>query len=581
MAGWMTRGMQVLLLATVAMTARAETAWQFDLTPAAIKPEIEAAVKPWRASDDKRGKQPLHRDEEIAVDAVAAIFEALKAMGYYDPQVQLRRDERRWHLHVAAGEPVRVHELKLEWLGEVGGDQRFQPPVFPMAEGDILHQGHYEDFKQQVADRALERGYFDGRWLRHDIAIDLQQRRADIDLSYDSGPRYRFGEVRFLDLAGHPLTGLDARWLESLTPFKPDDYISSRKLFQFQKNLLASRYFADVRVTLKRDEADGLVVPVEVRADNRDPNKMSIGLGYATDVGPRVTLEWQRHLLNSDGHGIEASTELSRVRQQGELKYSIPWTNPVEDTLQFVLGLQRDDIDDTITHQVVVGAQRVIQPARGWQITYGVRVSDERFERDSGEHGDQLLLVPGVSFTRLTSRGGLDPRSGLRQTYQIEGTHPALFSDAEYILLRAGLRWLDTFADRHMLLARLDAGAILSPDFDEVPPTVRFYAGGDNSVRGYDYRSLSPHNAAGDSVGGQYLAAGSLEYNWRWRPTWRPAVFIDAGNSFNTHWQPLELGAGVGLRWISPVGPVRLDIASAISEPGKPLRLHLTLGSPL
>lgn len=581
MTGWMTRGLLALALLLAAQLARAETAWRFELAPESLKPEVEAAVQPWRATDPKQDQRPLHSDEEIAVDAVAAVFETLKAAGYYDPLVRLRRDQGRWLLHVEAGEPVRVRALKLDWQGDIGEDERFRPPAFPMAVGDILHQGHYEDFKQQVADQALERGYFDGRWITHDIALDLQQRQANITLRYDSGQRYHFGEIRFLDLKGQPLTGLDSRWLDSLTPFRPGDAISSRKLFQFQKNLLESRYFADVRVTLQRDQAEGLVIPVEVRADNRKPNKMSVGLGYATDVGPRLTLEWQRHLLNTRGHGIEASTELSTVRQQGELKYRIPWTHPVEDTLQFVLGAQQDDIDNTITRQLAVAVQRVIMPARGWQVTYGVRVSDERFERDNGEQGAQLLLVPGISFTRVDSRGGLDPSHGFRQFYQLEGTHPALLSDAEYVLMRTGLRWLDTFADRHMLLARVDAGAIFSPDFDQVPPSVRFYAGGDNSVRGYDYRSLSPRDSTGETVGGQYLAAGSLEYNWRWRPTWRPAVFIDAGNAFNTRWQPLEIGAGVGLRWISPVGPVRLDIASALTEPGKPLRLHITLGSPL
>ncbi|MEL0027734.1 MAG: autotransporter assembly complex family protein, partial [Perlucidibaca sp.] len=516
-----------------AVSAQAETSWRIDAAPDTLKPELEATIKPWRATDDQHDDRPVHSDEDIAVDAVAAVFETLKAAGYYDPQVRLRREPKRWTLHVEAGEPVRVGKLVQVWQGDIGDDERFRPPAFPMAEGDILHQGRYEDFKQQVADQAQERGYFDAHWVEHDIAIDLKAHKADITLRYDSGRRYRFGEVRFLDVAGRPLTGLDAHWLETLTPFKPGDFVSSRKLLQFQKSLLESRYFTDVRVSLQRDQADGLVLPVEVRADNRQPNKMSVGLGYATDVGPRLTLEWQRHLLNARGHGMEASSELSAVRQQGEIKYRIPLTHPVEDTLQFVLGAQRDDIDDTITRQVAVAIQRVVQPLRGWQTTYGVRVSDERYERDSGEHGAQLLVVPGVSFTRLSSRGGLDPTSGMRQFYQIEGTHPALLSDAEYVLVRTGLRWLETFAGRHMVLARVDAGAIFSPDFDEVPPSVRFYAGGDNSVRGYDYRSLSPRDSTGETVGGQYLAAGSLEYNWRWLPTWRPAVLIDAGNAFN------------------------------------------------
>ena len=133
-----------------------------------------------------------------------------------------------------------------------------------------------------------------------------------------------------------------------------------------------------------------------------------------------------------------------------------------------------------------------------------------------------------------------------------------------------------------MLLLRADAGAIFSPEFDRVPPSVRFYAGGDNSVRGFDFRSISPRNDEGDTVGGQYLLTGSVEYNWRWRPTWRPAIFVDAGSAFtDTNDVSPAIGVGIGMRWISPVGPVRFDIANGISEPDKPFRIHLTLGAAL
>lgn len=579
----MMKRLLAMLLVLATGESLAADGWRFQLSPDNLRADVEAAVRPWRPVEAPRGEpQPPSRpDAEVVADATAAVRETLKAVGYYEARIDLRREQGDWLLRVDAGEPVRLRSLKLDWLGDMEDDRRFKAPDFPLAIGDVLHQGRYDEFKQQVADRALEQGYFDGRWISHDIAIDLRQRQADIALSYDSGHRYRFGEVRFVDFQDAPLSDLDERWLRSLVPFKPGDFISSRKLFQLQKVLLESRYFADVRVSLRHDQADGLVIPVEVRADNRKPNKMSVGLGYATDVGPRLTLEWQRHLLNERGHGMEASSELSQVRQRGELRYRIPWRHPTQDFLQFVLGAQRDVIaEETTTRQTAIAVQRVIQPPRDWQVTYGVRVSDERFERPGGKDG-QMLVVPGISFNKLRSRGGLDPAEGLRQFYQVEVSHPAWLSQVEYLLLRGGLRWLDTYAERHMLLARVDGGAILSPDFDRVPPSVRFYAGGDNSVRGYDYRNLAPRASSGDVVGGQYLVAGSLEYNWRWRPTWRPALFIDAGNAFNTRWQPLAVGVGVGLRWISPVGPVRLDLASALSEPGRPLRLHVTLGASL
>lgn len=567
----------------VTSMAQAQEAWRFVLSPDSLRTPVEAAVRPWRggAADDHQPSEPAPADAEIAAGAEAAVRDTLKALGYYQPVIHLDKVDDVWTLQVEAGEPVRLHSVQLSWAGELGAARESRRPDFPLALGDILDQSRYEDFKQQVADLAMEQGYFDGRWVDHDIAIDLRQHQADITLRYDSGRRYHFGEVRFVDFLGRPLTGLDERWLRSLVPFRRDDPISTRKLLQLQKALLESRYFADVQVSLRHDEADGLLIPVEVRADNRKPNKMSVGIGYATDVGPRLQLDWQRPLLNEQGHGVEMSTDISPVRQSSEIKYRVPWTHPTQDTLQFVLGVQRDVIDDTTTRQTAVAVQRVIQPPKGWAVTYGVRVADEHYEQSDGTTGGSLLVVPGVSFSKTRSRGGLDPESGLRQFYQVDASSPSWLSHAEYLLLRGGWRWLDTYADRHMLLARLDTGAILSPDFSDVPPSVRFYAGGDNSVRGYGYRDLSPRDANGEQIGGQYLVAGSLEYNWRWRPSWRPALFIDAGNAFSTHWQRLAVGAGVGIRWISPVGPVRLDVAQALSEPGHPWRLHLTLGTAL
>lgn len=554
-------------------------AWRKDIQPESLVQPIRDTIALWESP--KKGSEPPS-DLAIAVEAPVAIFDTLKALGYYDPEVSLLKDDDSWVLRVQGGQPVRVGQVSVEWLGEAADDRLLRRLEFPLKTGDVLDQVRYEAFKQTLSERMLERGYFDAEWLVTDIALDLQARRADITLRHDSGMRYRFGDILFLDSLGQPLTGLDARWLRAMTPFKPGDEISSRRITELQKTLQASRYFADVRVTLLRDQAEGRDVALEVRADTRKPNRMAVGLGYATDEGPRVSHEWQRHLLNTRGHGISTELQLSPVRQQADLRYRIPWKHPVEDSLQFLAGMQRDRIDDTLNTQTVVGVQRVIQPPRGWQTTYGLRLSEDRFERDGGERGSTTLLMPSVAWSLVENRGGaLDPLSGHRQLLQIQAAHPQAFSDAEFVSVRAGSRWLTTVAERHMLLLRADAGAIVSPRFAEVPPSVRFYAGGDSSVRGYDYRALSPVNADGDTVGGQYLVTGSIEYNWRWRPAWRPAVFIDAGNAFDAHWQPLAIGAGAGLRWISPVGPVRVDVASAVSEPGRPLRLHITLGSPL
>lgn len=564
--------------------------WTFDVFPGSLQDEVMATVAPWRSEADKSllpnipgftfagDKQSARAVSEP--DVRDAITRTLEALGYYDALVILTQDgDQRWHVQVRAGNAVTVARVDIQLSGDMSTDKRFRPPDFPFAVGAVLDQTRYEDYKQQMANRALERGYFDARWVTNDIALDLQSRQATITLHFDSGKRYRFGDVHYVDSDGAPLTALDVYWQKRLIPFKTGDEITSAMLLKFQKALQESRYFSQVSVNLQRLQAQDDLIPVEVRTDTRKPNRVSTGFGYATDVGPRLSLQAQRYLINSAGHSVEFTSNLSQIQQQAELRYKVPWTHPVEDTLQFLLGVQKDRIVDTDTITSVVGVQRVMLPEHAWQQTYGIRVADERYHRDSGERGDQTLVIPSYSVNRTTSRGGLDPVSGSRQFYQIEGADRRLLSDADYVSLRAGWRWLDTYAGRHMLLLRLDAGSIFSSDFSKVPPTTRFYAGGDNSVRGYEYRSLSPRNSLNETVGGQYLVAGSVEYDWRWKPSWRPAVFIDAGNAFNDRWKPLSIGTGVGMRWVSPVGPVSFDVASAVTEPGCPLRIHVTLGT--
>lgn len=564
-----------LLLALILMPISAYAGWQVTVTPEHLQDALELSVSELSLRD-------TNKPEVFVADATSQVKQTLQAYGYYDPDVSVQTNQNNYTLVVNAGPPVRLRVINIQVVGAAERDERFKPPAFPQAAGDVLQHSLYESYKQQLEDRALERGYFDSRWLVSSIEVNLQEQVADVYLGFDSGERYQFGPISYREVDGRPLRALNAQQLARLKPFKTGDAINSRQLFQLQKNLIETRYFREAQVSFRRDQTISRQVPVEVVVDSRLPSLYSFGLGFATDVGPKLQGEWQRPLLNRQGHGVQVTTELASARQSGEIRYRMPWKHPLEDRLEFALGLQKDRIEDTDSVQTVASVQRVLDPRRGWQRSFGLRLVDERFQRDSGEKGAERILAPYASFNRVQSQGGIDPLRGNRVFFQTEFASQAFVSTSDFVSLRSGFRWLNTYQDRHMLLIRGDAGAILSTDFERVSPSLRFYAGGDNSVRGFDFRSLSPRNSLNETIGGQYLLAASVEYNWRWRPTWRPAVFVDVGNAFSqANEANLGTGVGVGIRWISPVGPIRADLASAVSEPGAPLRLHLTIGSPL
>ncbi len=151
---------------------------------------------------------------------------------------------------------------------------------------------------------------------------------------------------------------------------------------------------------------------------------------------------------------------------------------------------------------------------------------------------------------------------GDRQDILIEGSNEAWGSDANFLRTRLNSQWVRSLGENNRFVGRATVGATSTDDFRQVPPSLRFFTGGDSSVRGYEYETIAPENSSGELLGGKHLLVGSLEYQRRVANNWWGATFVDTGNAFNDWWpDELKTSAGVGVRWISPVGPVRLDIA--------------------
>lgn len=512
-----------------------------------------------------------------------SLRDAMQSQGYYDASFQVDHTADRVIIAIVPGEPVRVRTLHLVFKGEAGNDIAFTAlrENMPLKEGDIFHHGNYEALKNAVQTLGVEHGYFDADWVEHSVAIDPAAHAADIELVYDSGVRYRFGHVTFKAADGGELKGVQPGLLERMQTFAEDDPYDANQVIKFNKVLLDSRYFSEVRVRLLREKAVDHAIPVEVSISREKPNTVGVGVGYSTDVRERLSLNWRRPFINRYGHSIEASAELSPVRSSFDSRYIIPLTHPINDTLQFFYGVKREEVENVVTWNTVLGMQRQIKWEGGWQRTYSLRWNRDTTEPPDAEVVKKDLVLPGVGVDRTRSKGGVDPFWGDRFYAQTEVASKEVLSDANLVSLRGGFRFLRTVADRHQFLLRGDAGAIITDNFDDVPQSMRFFAGGDQSVRGYGYKSLSPRDANGVAVGARNLLTGSVEYDYMFISHWRAAIFVDGGNAFDSPTEPFKIGSGVGIRWISPVGPIRLDFAWAVSEPNRPFRLHLSMGPSL
>lgn len=563
----------LLALACPAALADADVKVSIKGVSGAVLDNVEAYV-------GRVGSDDLGNWRNTRTRLYSTVTDALRAVGYYTPEVDIRQDGKGVAIVIRPGPPVRVRKLRLAITGDAADDPAFATlrENLPLKEGDVLNHGQYEALKTAVRNLGVDRGYFGADWETHEVAVEPAAQAADIDLVYASGARYRFGPVRFLKPGGEPADDLlKPDLLRRFLTFSEGEPYDAGTLIKFNRALLDSRFFSEVRVQPERERAVDNAVPIDVQLAAEKPNNVDIGLGYSTDVKERLTLKWQRPLINDSGHGIEVGTELSPVRSSLDAKYTVPLTHPLNDTLQYLYGVKREDVQDVVTWNTVLGVQRQIKRDSGWQRTYSLRALRDTTETPA-ETIKKDLVLPGIGFDRLRSRGGVDPYWGDRQFYQFEAASQQLLSDASLIYGRAGWRYLRTLAGRHQFILRGDAGTLLTSNFEDVPQSLRFFAGGDQSIRGYAYKSISPRDENGIPVGARNLLTGSVEYDYEFVQHWRVGVFTDAGNAFDSPNEPAKVGSGVGIRWVSPVGPIRLDVAWPVSESDKSLRVHFSMG---
>jgi translocation and assembly module TamA len=564
------------LVLSMGATALAEPRLEVRVEPAnaALRSNVEGYV----GSLGERDAQALR---QFSMGAEEQAQKAAQALGYYQAQIDseiIDGRDPRLVMHIHPGEPIRLRNVTVRVDGPAASLQAFKVPRSDaLKPGAVLNHGHYQDAKSLIQNQASRYGFFSGRFTRQQLAVDPRAGVADIELVYDSGPRYTLGQVTF---SGD--TPFEQSLLARMVPFKENTPYDSELIARLNQAMQSSGYFEVVRVDAAPTAAVGQVIPVNVLLQTRKPRTMGLGLGYSTDVGPRGRANWTRHWINPQGHSWGLESELSAPRQNVGLWYDVPLDPPLTDKLRFAGGYQYEEIagTDSLSKLLTVGPEWHSRLPSGWERVISLKWQREEY-RLGDDSGLSTLLMPGISYSYLRSDNRIDPHNGYRLQFETQAAAEGLLSDANLIRGDALVKGLTTFALNHRLLGRLQIGGNFTNGYSAIPPSLRFFAGGDQSVRGYDYQNLSPTNSDGDRIGGRYMVAGSVEYQYSVAEKWRVATFVDQGNSFNNLDLPsLKTGVGIGVRWVSPVGPLRLDLAHPLDGDGG-VRLHFSMGPEL
>ncbi len=516
------------------------------------------------------------------------VEQSLHALGYYEPFIEINvdRNEPVWRLDIVVepGEPVLLDRVNVTVHGAAKDDEAFAQLLenIPLRSGDPLHHGTYEAFKQSIQSLGRERGYFTGVMLESEVGVDIDAGLAVVDISYNSGERFVFGEVT---LDAFPL---QADRILQLKNFQEGDKFDIADIQDFQIALQRTGYFGTALVRPQPPDIESNTVPVHVELLPAVRHSYRLGLGFSTDTQERISLTWRTPLINTRGHRQETRLEYSPIRPSGRFTYTIPLSHPLNDILQLRARVENNEYGDLESFQREAAVAREFL-AGDWLLSTSLRYLIEDW--DVGRQNKKnTYTLPGVTFAHNRRDANiLDPESGFSQLYGAELGSADVGSDLSLLRLYANWRGVYTLKPRHRLVGRADLGAVFFENADrpDLAPSLSFFAGGAYSIRGYAYQSLGPTAEAGIPgagseklvVGGDRLAIASGEYQYYVNERWRAALFVDAGNAFNGNNFDPVVGAGVGAHYISPVGAIRLDLGNSISEDNPSWRIHITMGA--
>jgi len=576
------------------------------------------------------------RDHDKVIDkAISDARAALRPFGYYGPEISGRiitseSGPAVVELTVDPGPPIRITSVDVRLTGPGEQERQFRSwlRAWSLPEGAVLNQPAWDKSQQDAIEIANARGYLGAQFSEHALEIDLEQNTADLKLVLDTGPRFVMGDVNY---GAH---GLKPGILEYIPRFEKGDPYTALLVSRLRTDLWKTGYFDDVTVLeVERPELNPPAVDFDVRVATETRNHYSGALGWGDDTGIRVQANYSRHPMSSYGDRLDVGIGYQELNDQLTLRsrYRKPLLNRARQWWDAELTLQIENLDlevkrdqeDEDSIRIANGdlnerhlrfgrlkirnlkggeAQRFTTPFvqylnsdRKFDLSDSIFVSASL--RDDPDLEGRLREIDnafsiGFDYEVVDVHGRHFDTVGKRDRAWAFHSDEAFGSTVEFTQLYVSTRRSYLTGDRLKFHVRAEVGytdakveefvidtggAPINLSLTRLPNFYRFKAGGSMSVRGYGFERLSNND-----VGSNHIITASVEAEYRFLDAWSGAAFVDIGNAFNDWNDPdLKRGIGVGIRWHSIAGEIRIDVAQAVDFNDKPWRWHLTIGTPL
>jgi translocation and assembly module TamA len=563
-----------------------------DIEVRGVEDELRNNVLSYLSFDRYRKSESLSADtlERLHNRVEREVAAALKPFGYYEPKTTAKLEDLgngnwRVNVEIQPGRPVLMDRVDVRVSGPGQSDVLFTRIAtnLPLRTGDRLSHAAYEKIKGDLQRTASNYGYLDARMTQSELRVDPPNHKADVLLEIETGPRYRFGTTLIEQEV------IDDALVRRYMRYEQEEPFDMTEVLRTQFALDDSQYFSTVEVLPGEPDRENHLVPVSIHADPNRRNRYSFGAGYGTDTEVRGTLQWEDRRINRRGHRFNVELQAASEQQTLRSHYIVPIGDPALEKLSFETTYEKLQPADVETRDFRFEPSITHVNGR-WQRVYFVTATNTS-TRSAVQESTDSLLIPGINFA-LVPQGYLGEALFSRAFFvEVRGSHHSLGSDSDFLQIdTTAERTFDLTPTWHLLL-RGEIGASLVAEFSRLPGSVRFFAGGDRSVRGFGYQELSPEEpilkANGDpeldddgnpktaKVGGRHMLTGTVEITHDLPRSFGVAAFFDFGNAFDKFGDPLEYSAGLGFRWRLPAVTLGVDIAQPLSEPGASPRLHI------
>ncbi|MBA3662004.1 MAG: BamA/TamA family outer membrane protein [Gammaproteobacteria bacterium] len=530
---------------------------------------LENAVARVKVLENSYGPLNLDKINTLYQLIPNEIKTAIEPFGYFHTHIENSIHAKRGEEFTATYTVTKGPRLKITDIDiNISGPGSNNPAIvdylqkLPLHRGDVFRADSYEKVKTDLFAVANAEGYVKAYLEESKVLISLKNNSTKIILHFQTGPRYYFGPLTFSD------NPYNQSFLDRFIDVKENEPFSSEKLIQLQQSLSTSFYFQQVLVTPDFNHISNNRIPVTVSVTPPKSQKYNLGIGYGTFTGPRLTAGVSLRRLTDTGQHFDAQLKLSSVLSGLAGKYYIPGKNPLTD--QWVLGAnyQRFLPENGSSTSGTLSAG-YIKKTEHLQTSADLNYLVEHYKVNDTSNEQSQLLYPNLNLNYVDADDLIHPHSGKLVNFMLRGASKTLLSSTSFIQTEVKTKYLFSPFNFAHVIVKADLGYMVVNNLKDLPLSMRFFAGGLNSIRGFRDSSIGP---------GRYLYTGSIEYQNHIKDHWSGAIFYDAGTATNHFGTPLARSRGVGIIYESMIGPIKLYLAQAVSKRNQPRSIEFSIG---